>query len=162
LKHYIKLILDKAVGNYKSSIQMCNNDIKKTKLQNNLDKLNKIIGKILSNKDTSILKYIGGKLYKQNCDDFTNRYSNDPILKDKSYADLFDNNSDILLISNGFIIHLKTGDIRFKLKENYCTTYLHVEYNSCADGTVLNKLISDIMCGKEHIIKFLQLFLVIY
>jgi hypothetical protein len=162
LKYYIKLILDKAVGNYKSSIQMCNNDIKKTKLQNNLDKLNKIIGKILSNKDTSILKYIGGKLYKQNCDDFTNRYSNDPILKDKSYADLFDNNSDILLISNGFIIHLKTGDIRFKLKENYCTTYLHVEYNSCADGTVLNKLISDIMCGKEHIIKFLQLFLVIY
>jgi hypothetical protein len=57
--------------------------------------LNKIIGKILNNKDTGILKYIGGKLYKQNCDDFINRYSNDPILKDKSYADLFDNNSDI-------------------------------------------------------------------
>jgi putative DNA primase/helicase len=47
-------------------------------------------------------------------------------------------------------------DVRLRLKENYYTTYLHVEYNLCADGTVLNRLISDIMCGKENMIKFLQ------
>jgi P4 family phage/plasmid primase-like protien len=68
----------------------------------------------------------------------------------------------MLLISNEFIINLKTGNIRLKLKENYCTTYLYVEYNSYADGTVLNKLISDIMCEKEHMIKFLQTIFVIH
>jgi hypothetical protein len=87
---------------------MCNNDIEKTRIQSNFNKLNKIIGKILSNKNTDILKYTNSKLYKQNCNNYFNQYSNNPILKDKLYANLFDNNSDILLISNGFIINLKT------------------------------------------------------
>jgi hypothetical protein len=70
-------------------------------------------------------------------------------LKDKLYADLFDNNSDMLLISKEHIINLKTEDVRLQLKENYCTNYLHVQYNN-NNGTVLNKLINDILWKRTY------------
>jgi hypothetical protein len=69
-------------------------------LNNKIEILKKIIDKINGNKNLAILKYVTQELHFENEKNYKLKFSNDNLMKDKSYVDLFDNNSDMLPISN--------------------------------------------------------------
>lgn len=72
------------------------------------------------------------------------------------FIDMLDNNNDILPINNGKVINLRTGEVRERLREDYCTFICPADYNPGTTSVAIDNFLDDITLGDNDLKLFLQ------
>lgn len=74
-----------------------------------------------------------------------------------THTDKLDSDPWLLNVANG-TLDLKTGELREHRKEDFITRLVPVVYDPDAQSADFEEFLNTIMCGREELVKFLQLF----
>jgi len=79
-----------------------------------------------------------------------------PRIYDKDFIDKLDSNPDLLALMDGQVINLRTGEVRDRAQEDYCTFACRVRYDPNARSKDIDDFLDNITLGRRDLLGFLQ------